>query len=182
MDGLSSNLFKKYTKILQIIMIKRRTLDSPPAKISVSCKFLLSYLYINIILNNSQLVKKFVRWCEKILQMPKNRTSRAITLNDDNLEPTWLTRGKNFRLEAYGSSGAAHVMSRSTWGLFHVKSCCFRTQLWKRFHFYILGEESILTLLSRFTTQTSDNPLCSASAKKWANSLTRRGKCAIIVL
>ena len=61
MDGLSSNLFKKYTKILQIIMIKRRTLDSPSVKISVSYKFLLSHLYNNIILNNSQLVKKFVR-------------------------------------------------------------------------------------------------------------------------
>ena len=61
MDGLSSNLFKKYTKILQIIMIKRRTLDPPPAKIRASFKFLLSYLYINIILKDSQLVKKFVR-------------------------------------------------------------------------------------------------------------------------
>ena len=73
MGGLSSNLFKKYTKILQIIMIKRRTLDSPPVKTSVSYKFLLSHLYNNIILNNSQLVKKFVRLIEKILQMPKNR-------------------------------------------------------------------------------------------------------------
>ena len=69
MDGLSSNLFKKYTKILQIIIIKRRTLDKPPVKIRASFKFLLSYLYTIIILNNSQLVKKFVHWFEKFLQM-----------------------------------------------------------------------------------------------------------------
>ena len=74
MGGLSSNLFKKYNFAIRIIiMIKRRTLDSPPVKISVSYKFLLSHLYNNIILNNPQLVKKFVRLIEKILQMPKNR-------------------------------------------------------------------------------------------------------------
>ena len=119
MDGLSSNLFKKYTKILQIIMIKRRIApNSPSVKISVSCKFLLSHLYNNIILNNSQLVKKFVRWVEKFLQMPQNGINRAngIKTNVD-LEPAWLTRGKNSRLEAYGSSRAAHVRLGSIWGL-----------------------------------------------------------------
>lgn len=58
-------------------MIKRRTLDLPPVKTSVSYKFLLSHLYNNIILNNSQLVKKFVRWFEKFLQMPRNEANRA---------------------------------------------------------------------------------------------------------
>lgn len=80
MDGLSSNLFKKYTKILQIIIIKGGRLTSHPVRIRASFKFLLSYLYINIILNNSQLVKKFVLWFEKILQMLKDRTSGAMKL------------------------------------------------------------------------------------------------------
>ena len=52
-------------------------MTSHPVKIKASYKFLLSYLYINIILKDSQLVKKFVRWFEKILQMLSNRIGRA---------------------------------------------------------------------------------------------------------
>ena len=66
-------------------MIKRRTLDSPPVKTSVSYKFLLSHLYNNIILNNSQLVKKFVRLIEKILQMPQNRVKRLTSWANEDI-------------------------------------------------------------------------------------------------
>ena len=60
MDGLSSNLLINMKSIFEIYRIGGR-LTRRPVRIRASFKFLLSYLYINIILKDSQLVKKFVR-------------------------------------------------------------------------------------------------------------------------
>ena len=68
MDGLSSNLLINMKSIFEIYRIGGRLTRRHPVKIRASFKFLLSYLYNNIILKDSQLVKKIVPLIVKIFR------------------------------------------------------------------------------------------------------------------